>query len=201
MGAVPAIVEGRHSASATIPRSHERKPQSQRPRPPMGSRQPARLRSHIMVSSIKLLAGPIKDDILQRATFVGIRHAREASAWQFPDSPRSAPLARSRAAERYHKAAARFSGTRIRRHRRPPIARQLSYLGVAIQYDRLADLLESLVHFFLRRFRAVPRRTLFSRAPRTMCGSKVPAPSSIFAISRARRKQTATGSLPGLGAT
>jgi len=38
----------------------------------------------ITVSSIKFLAGPIKYDTLQRATFVSIRHAREPSARQFP---------------------------------------------------------------------------------------------------------------------
>src|SRR3954469_15079521 len=52
----------------------------------VASRQPPRLRGFITVSSIKFLAGPIKDDTLQRAAFVGIRHAREPSARQFPIS-------------------------------------------------------------------------------------------------------------------
>jgi len=55
-------------------------------------------------------------------------------------SPKSAPLARSRAAERYHESAASFR-QRASAVTDDPQLRD-SYLSVAIQYDRLADLLE-----------------------------------------------------------
>ena len=54
--------------------------------------------------------------------------------------PKSAPLARSRAAERYHESAASFR-QRASAVTDDPQLRD-SYLSVAIQYDRLADLLE-----------------------------------------------------------